>query len=112
MHSNNKDDYIKLIDGVDKLEIGKTYFSKVWSRIGNEYPSRYGYLYYPHKVVAKARRGTHGERITTESGSTYYSEGPCIGRHRLESHDGNLSYRLKDNIVKPHVQLSLFDYEE
>lgn len=112
MHSNNNDDYELLDFAKDKLEIGKIYFSREWGYKEGTSPRMYGQGYVPHTIVAKSRPGIYGDRVMTSNGRTLYQTGHLIGRHQARDYDKVVLYRLKDVRMKPHVQLSLFAFEE
>lgn len=120
--SQNEADYELLDLDKDRLEVGKTYYRRSWQRLPDVRDpvtgrltayGTYGYFFVAHTVVGKARKGTYGERVTVEGMGTYYSSGRYMGKNKSTDYmDKTIRYRLKQEVTKPQLQLSLFDFED
>ena len=101
MNKNTKDQYIWTAP-LD-LRTGQTYY---YQDISGEFVAV--------KILKPSRYGEYGARVHCSDGMSRYASGSFSGRNRVDSLTKNLRYTLNPDYIptlKPHVQLSLFDFE-
>lgn len=101
----------EFITNRENLVIGRTYAWVSYEYNSSGPPTQ---RFTPVKILKQARHGTDGSRVECSDGINRYQNGGYKGKHRADQHTKCLYYVLNPNYIpalKPHVQLSLFDFE-
>lgn len=98
-------------NSADILIVGRVY---AYTYFGRRPDGTIDTIFTPVTITKTARHGICGSRVECSDGINRYQAGSYRGKHRADQSGKTLNYRLNPHFAvqrKPHVQLSLFDFE-